>query len=1337
MSSFENKQINPSFNQNQSNNFMNISKNNSQTEQNKSSDNATIKKKPIPTKLLVIFGAIIIVLAVILVIILVLVTRKKDNKRIHHYYNNNKELNYEEAEELIGSEKTKENHDLFIQTSKNLDELKDLLDNISFSEINITVNDSYKSINLSSFLNESDRSYQAIKDDLDLYSSRFDYLSKELNYFSKDVSKSYKNLSNKINDCKEEIDNITKQFEKTIQQVAVPLSVYMKENEKNNILRMMESDGFLSKFYEGIDKLNEHFNKIGNGLKGTIDNIVEVVDDTTNKIGTLIVDTVNGIKTFGENTANFIKENFHVILKTSKDVFVFLKNKEKDLELSLGETKDKLAYYLETIIKEENSKEFEDIITNLNNLIEEYNIKSLKLEMYPVETESFANLIAELNINLDRQINELNLLVEILNVEISTSLDLLFIVDITGSMTSYMNEVKKNIISVINGIIDKCPGIDINLGFIGYRDFYEKYYDIDFTQEHENLKDMISEVYTSGGGDLPEDVAFALELALNKSWKSNAKFAIFIADAPGHGTKYGGDDISGRGYPERLLIEDMITEMAERGISLFCLRISSATDTMYKLFENIYNEEKSPSTKFIIVNSNNYGYSYDYRSFSEEIITQAINVYYEQRKVTINDCLVSKSSVYEFLRDNNRYDILDPDNNLRFILGKCSPVLLVPGLFATKLVVELNCKGLATEEKDTTLKEIRLYCENTVCKDEEKISEEHSLIFSGEGPFSILNDPLQPDKYGSCLGHIANYYQNEDECKKVNGKNICYHSKYVKVAYYGGTNETLKKSRCGVEGVINVVQGNFLEEWIANLGASASFKHISKSLINKGYKEGFSLGALPNDYRRYLATNNFAKEVFRTQIERLYKNTGKPVIIIGHSFGTLLSLTNLIINKDDTNFMKKIKTFIAMAPPFSGSSKLVDIFLHGNRDIMDIFVINYNIFGQYLLYKTLPVAIELRPLSIAAKIFADKSYSEISEAIKGRLEIERDCEKTDCDINTIKSKTEKFDKLFKDYFPSLLDPECSYESSTSGYNEANYRKCYTYIYNVGDCPSIIMKSEDPNIDDFKKDLYCNKKGKQYYYQGECDDKERNCLDGMYYSDKCPNPFSNTEAVNYILNRFNKKYSKIYGTIDESYFESYEDIREGLKKSIEYHNEISKIKNLPVPPIDTILLYGAFTPTMASIVLDDDDFTKDGTIFDKGGDGTVPTWSSLLTGLKWVYDKNKQKLSQKIKLVEYCSRLSTSGQYKYDPNKEQNFAAIGCRCLFPNSNSYSSNLKKCSHAEMLSDDNLFDYLFTVVCDQKEENTITELKKKAAIDYNPDFDYTHECDASIFDILDRVK
>ena len=52
------------------------------------------------------------------------------------------------------------------------------------------------------------------------------------------------------------------------------------------------------------------------------------------------------------------------------------------------------------------------------------------------------------------------------NVESSTSLDLLFIVDATGSMYPYLIQIKNELINIINGIIDKWPGIDINLGFI-------------------------------------------------------------------------------------------------------------------------------------------------------------------------------------------------------------------------------------------------------------------------------------------------------------------------------------------------------------------------------------------------------------------------------------------------------------------------------------------------------------------------------------------------------------------------------------------------------------------------------------------------------------------------------------------------------------------------------------------------------------------------------------------------------------------------------------------------------------------------------------------------------
>jgi len=38
------------------------------------------------------------------------------------------------------------------------------------------------------------------------------------------------------------------------------------------------------------------------------------------------------------------------------------------------------------------------------------------------------------------------------------------------------------------------------------------------------------------------------------------------------------------------------------------------------------------------------------------------------------------------------------------------------------------------------------------------------------------------------------------------------------------------------------------------------------------------------------------------------------------------------------------------------------------------------------MMKSLPVAIELRPKSIAAKIFTDSSYKELADAIRERLE---------------------------------------------------------------------------------------------------------------------------------------------------------------------------------------------------------------------------------------------------------------------------------------------------------------------------------------------------------------
>ena len=142
----------------------------------------------------------------------------------------------------------------------------------------------------------------------------------------------------------------------------------------------------------------------------------------------------------------------------------------------------------------------------------------------------------------------------IINVEIKTSLDLLFIIDVTGSMGPYINEVKIKLIEIMTRIIDQSPGIDINLGFIAYRDKREPYTDIEFTQNHNNVKNQIEKIRASGGGDLPEDVSFALKAALNKTWSSNAKFIVFVTDAPSHGEKD---------------IEESIEKLAKNNISMF------------------------------------------------------------------------------------------------------------------------------------------------------------------------------------------------------------------------------------------------------------------------------------------------------------------------------------------------------------------------------------------------------------------------------------------------------------------------------------------------------------------------------------------------------------------------------------------------------------------------------------------------------------------------------------------------------------------------------------------------------------------------------------------------
>jgi hypothetical protein len=186
--------------------------------------------------------------------------------------------------------------------------------------------------------------------------------------------------------------------------------------------------------------------------------------------------------------------------------------------------------------------------------------------------------------------------------------------------------------------------------------------------------------------------------------------------------------------------------------------------------------------------------------------------------------------------------------------------------------------------------------------------------------------------------------------------------------------------------------------------------------------------------------------------------------------------------------------------------------------------------------------------------------------------------------------------------------------------------------------------------------------------------------------------------------------------------------------IKYQSENNLIKDLPVPPVDVDIIYSSFNPTVAAQFVDGDDVDlKQLYPEEKGGDGTVPTWSSLLIALKWIYEKKKKNLPQKINLVEYCSRLARS-----DP-KLPNFKPISCQCLSKN-NDYTDSLSECSHQDMLTDQNLFNYIIDETISNIESEEIIKNKINAIMTYSTKKDYMELCNLKLYNLVrgeEKVK
>ena len=108
----------------------------------------------------------------------------------------------------------------------------------------------------------------------------------------------------------------------------------------------------------------------------------------------------------------------------------------------------------------------------------------------------------------------------------------------------------------------------------------------------------LDEIKALGGGDDAEDVEGGLNAGYNMSWRSNARYAILIADAPGHGKKYHDKEVEDD-YPKGdfngLVLEDLMKKYIAKNINLCLTTITDYTDIMFKIMKDSYEKDSLKS----------------------------------------------------------------------------------------------------------------------------------------------------------------------------------------------------------------------------------------------------------------------------------------------------------------------------------------------------------------------------------------------------------------------------------------------------------------------------------------------------------------------------------------------------------------------------------------------------------------------------------------------------------------------------------------------------------------------------------------------------------------------
>lgn len=161
----------------------------------------------------------------------------------------------------------------------------------------------------------------------------------------------------------------------------------------------------------------------------------------------------------------------------------------------------------------------------------------------------------------------------------SELIEIMFVIDTTGSMGDELEYLQSEIQDVIDKLYEEIPNADIKLALLFYRDteddYVTKYFD--FASDIEGQIVKLNNQSFGGGGDYPEAVDIAIDEAVNKQWTSSTstKLIFHVLDAPPH---------SNQGAMTKY--SDAVKTAAEKGIRIIPIASSGVDKETEYLLRN-------------------------------------------------------------------------------------------------------------------------------------------------------------------------------------------------------------------------------------------------------------------------------------------------------------------------------------------------------------------------------------------------------------------------------------------------------------------------------------------------------------------------------------------------------------------------------------------------------------------------------------------------------------------------------------------------------------------------------------------------------------------------------